>query len=68
MDDPMENTRLLLRATEVATALGIGRSLAYQMIAAGVLPTVRLGRSVRVPRAALEDWIRKNTTSNADAS
>ena len=52
---------LMYRADEVATALRIGRSKAYAMMASGELPTVRLGRAVRVPRAALEAWIRAQT-------
>ena len=37
--------------------LGIGRTKAYEMIAAGELPVVRIRRAVRVPRKSLEDWI-----------
>lgn len=47
----------LLRAEEVARALRIGRTKAYEMMAVGELPVVRLGRCVRVPRKSLEDWI-----------
>jgi excisionase family DNA binding protein len=47
----------LLRADEVAEILGLGRSKVYEMMAAGVLPVVRLGRSVRVPRRQLYEWI-----------
>jgi excisionase family DNA binding protein len=50
--------RLLLRPAEVAEILGLGRSQAYEMIATGVLPSVRLGkRSVRVPVEALKLWV-----------
>jgi excisionase family DNA binding protein len=52
---------LLLRAREVAVLLGISRALAYRWMACGILPTVRQGRSIRVPRAALLLWIQKNT-------
>ena len=31
------------------------------MLAAGELPVVRLGRSVRVPRPSLEGWIEERT-------
>jgi excisionase family DNA binding protein len=55
----MEN--LLMRATEVAAALGVGRATAYELMASGELPTVRIGRSVRVPRAELEQWVRRQT-------
>ena len=49
--------RLLLRPAEAATALGIGRTKVYELIAAGELPSIRIGASVRVPVAALEAWI-----------
>lgn len=53
--------RLLLRVHEAAHLLGIGTTLAYELVGRGVLPHVRLGRAVRVPRAALETWIAANT-------
>ena len=57
-----ENQPLLLRATEVAELLGLGRSKVYEMIAAGDLPVTRIGTAVRVPKDALMDWVRENTT------
>jgi len=53
---------LLLRVDEAARLLAIGTTLAYELIARGDLPSIRLGRSVRVPRAALEAWISARTT------
>jgi excisionase family DNA binding protein len=52
---------LLLRAGEVAKLLGLGRSKVFAMLAAGELPVMRIGRSVRVPRAALERWVAERT-------
>jgi excisionase family DNA binding protein len=49
---------LLLRPSEVARLLAVSRSRTYEMIARGELPgIVRIGRSVRVSRQALVDWI-----------
>jgi excisionase family DNA binding protein len=62
---PMEE-RLLLRGDEVAKLLGIGRSTAFDLMAGGVLPVVRIGRSVRVPRNRLLEWIEERTTVEAD--
>jgi excisionase family DNA binding protein len=59
--------RLLLRAQEVADALGIGRSKAYELIAAGVLPSIRIGSSVRVPVDALKGWIAERASAGAAA-
>lgn len=57
--------RLLLRVDEAARLLGIGTTLAYELVGQGRLPHVRLGRAVRVPRRALEAWIAANTSGAA---
>ncbi|GEM_PF-910790 len=49
-----------LRAPEVATFLNISRTQAYRLIENGTLPHIRLGRSVRVPRRALLDYLARN--------
>lgn len=51
------NERLLLTVEEAARRLGIGRTLAWQLVRQGELPVVRLGRCVRVPYQALQEWI-----------
>lgn len=48
---------LLLTVSEAARLLRISRNLAYELIAQGALPHVRLGRVIRVPRHGLEQWI-----------
>ena len=53
----MTNERLLLTVEEAARRLGIGRSLAWALVRKGELPSVRLGRLVRIPARGLEDWI-----------
>lgn len=47
----------LLTVDEAATYLRISRAKAYQMAASGDLPTIRMGRSVRVRRDKLADWL-----------
>jgi prophage regulatory protein len=51
--------RLLLRPVEVAEVLGIGRSLTYEMIARGEIPSVRIGRCIRVQTESLQRWLRE---------
>lgn len=47
----------LLRLHEVADRLAISRSMAWKLIAYGHLPSVRIGRAVRVRQADLEAYI-----------
>jgi excisionase family DNA binding protein len=56
---------MLLRIPEVARTLGIARSLAYEMARDGRLPTVHIGKAVRVPRRRLEAWIEDRAQAEA---
>jgi len=53
---------ILLKPEEVGRILDLSRSKTYQLLASGELPSIRAGKSIRVPRAALEKWIETNTT------
>lgn len=44
---------LVLTPTETAKLLRIGRGTVYEQIRLGVIPNIRLGRRILVPRAAL---------------
>jgi excisionase family DNA binding protein len=48
--------KLFVRVPTAAEALDICRSKAYAMVASGELPSVRFGKSVRVPVSALREW------------
>ena len=62
------NDRLMLRPAEFAEAIGVSRSKGYELISRGDVPSVRLGGSVRVPVAALNQWIeRKLATAQPTA-
>jgi excisionase family DNA binding protein len=49
--------RLLLTVREAAHALGVGRSTTYELIAAGELEVVHIGRACRVPVAVVEAYV-----------
>jgi excisionase family DNA binding protein len=47
-------TKLALSVEEAAALLGVSKWLAYELVAQGKLPALRLGRRLVVPRVALE--------------
>lgn len=54
--------RLTFTVDEVAAALGISRSSAYECAKRGDIPTVRLGRRIVVPRRAVLELLGESDT------
>jgi excisionase family DNA binding protein len=48
----------LMRVTEAARLLGLSPSRGYVMVQRGLIPAIRIGHAVRVPREAFEKWMR----------
>ncbi len=57
--------RVLLTVEEAAHRLGIGRSFAWELVRRGELPSIRLGRLVRIPVGALDEWIQRKSRGQA---
>lgn len=49
--------RLTYTTSEVAELLGISRTTAYELVRAGALPSLRLGRRIVVTRHTLEELL-----------
>ncbi len=56
--DRESTPRALLTVREVASMLGCGRTLVYDLISARELPVVKVGRLTRVPVEAVDHFIR----------
>lgn len=52
-------TRLLHPIPDAAVVLGIGRSTLYELIAAGQIKTVKIGRRTLVAQDELERYVRE---------
>lgn len=48
---------LVLSVEDAAYLLHISRGLAYELVAGGELPAIRLGRRILIPRVALEELL-----------
>jgi excisionase family DNA binding protein len=65
----MENTNTqftnLLTGEEIAKILHVSRAYAYQLMRQRMIPTVKIGRSVRVRQEDLEQFISTNLAQNS---
>lgn len=58
--------KLLLTPEEAADALGVGRTKLYELMAEGLVESVRIGACRRVPVAALDSFIERLRGSETD--
>lgn len=50
---------ICVRINDAARMIGVGRTKLYELIAAGEVETVKLGKSTRVTTASLYDLVRR---------
>jgi len=58
--------RLLLTVIEAARALGVGRSLVYELVTAGEIASIKIGRARRIPVLALEEFVRDRLAAQGE--
>ena len=58
----------LLTGIEVAQILNVSRSFAYLLMERGEIPTVKIGRLVRVRPIDLESYIAANVRGNSESA
>ena len=51
------NHKTTVPITEVSERLGMSRSAVYAAINSGKIPSIKLNRSIRIPRDAFEDFM-----------
>lgn len=58
--------KITLSVTELANALGIGRSRAYELVNTPGFPAAKIGKRIVIPVAALNEWLAKGGTQKKD--
>jgi excisionase family DNA binding protein len=61
------NERLLLTVPEMCELCHIKKTLGWKLVQTGEIPSIKLGRLVRVPRAELEAWIARQAAGEDPA-
>lgn len=57
----MRQESLFMTVIEAATELGVSRAYCYRLVQLGLIPAVRRGRRVLVPREAWGRWLKGQT-------
>jgi excisionase family DNA binding protein len=54
---------ICVRVNEAARMIGVGRTKLYELIAAGEVETVKLGKATRITTASLHDLVRRQRSA-----
>ena len=52
-----EDLPLTMRVGDLMPVLRIGRNAAYELVRSGKIRSIRVGRSIRIPREAVIDYL-----------
>lgn len=55
-----ENLPVVLSVQQLAEVLQIGRNSAYDLVKSGQIRSIRIGRTIRIPQAALLEYLGKS--------
>lgn len=61
-----DGRKLLLTVDEAARRLSLGRSHLYELVMRGDIDTIKLGRSRRIPAAALDRFVSERLEAASD--
>ena len=63
----LDELPLVLRVEDLMPIMDIGRNTAYELVRSGHIRCIRIGRKLRIPREALEDFLAGSTNETSTA-
>ena len=61
------DSRKALKVEELASALSIGKTSAYRLVRTGAIRHTRIGRLIRIPADAVDEYLHKASTEKQSA-
>ena len=58
----------ILSVDDLRSALGIGRTKAYELVSTGQISHFKIGNAIRIPKKSLLDYVKRNSYNVAVAS
>ena len=57
MQNDSNTATLVITVEDLARLLAIGKNTAYQLVRSGTIKSIKVGRTYRIPRAAVEEYL-----------
>ncbi len=65
-DKIFENYDDIIRIDDMMEILAIGRNKAYELLQSGQIKSIKLGKSYRIPKICIEEYILAKIQMNSD--
>jgi excisionase family DNA binding protein len=65
MNDTMDMSSVLVSMEEFQECLGIGKNTAYNLLKSGEIPCFKIGKTWKIPRQGLMDYINAKASTQA---
>ena len=50
----------IVTVPDLAAMLNVGRNTAYELVSAGIVPSIKIGRQIRISKQAVIDYIARS--------
>lgn len=57
----------IMSVNDLRNALGVGRTKAYELISSGEIKSIKVGKSIKIPKVALLDYIFQSDYNTEEA-
>ena len=57
----------IMSINDLRSALGIGRTKAYELVKSGEIRSIRVGKSIRIPKISLLDYVKQSSYNVSEA-
>ena len=57
----------IMTINDLRNALGIGRTKAYALVSSGAIRSIKVGKSIRIPKLSLLDYVKESGYNMAQA-
>ena len=57
----------IMSISDLRSALGIGRTKAYELVSTGRIKSIKIGNAIRIPKPALLDYVKESIYNRGEA-
>lgn len=58
----------IMSISDLRSALGIGRTKAYELVSSGEIRSIKVGKAIRIPKTSLLDYVKERSYNTGEVN